>query len=138
MEESSYDPRYLEGVRWFNDGNFFEAHEVWEEIWTECQDPSRPFYQGLIQAAVCLLHFSKRNTRGARKLYHSSRRYLEPFRPRHRGLDLVKLLREMEICCDEIARSEETFPQARLDPRLLPKIQLSNPPFEPDEHVENR
>jgi predicted metal-dependent hydrolase len=114
-------------VRWFNEGNFFEAHEVWEEIWTECRDPSRLFYQGLIQAAVCLLHFSKRNTRGARKLYHSSRRYLEQFGPRHQGLDVVKLLDDMERCCGEVARSEETFPQARLDVRLLPKIHLSNP-----------
>jgi hypothetical protein len=137
VDESQYDPRYLEGVRWFNEGNFFEAHEVWEGLWIECRDPSRSFYQGLIQAAVCLLHFTKRNTRGARKLYHSSRRYLEPFGPCYRGLNLEKLLREMEICCEEISSSEETFPKARLNPGLLPKIQLSNRNSPPDEHVEN-
>jgi uncharacterized protein len=128
VDDGSYDPRYLEGVRWFNAGNFFEAHEVWEAIWTDCHDPSRTFYQGLIQAAVCLHHFGRRNTRGARKLYHSSRRHLEPFCPWHRGMDLVALLKQMEICCGEIAHSEETFPKARLDPQLLPKIQLSNQP----------
>jgi uncharacterized protein len=128
VDSSEYDPRYLEGVRWFNQGNFFQAHEVWEELWMECRDPSRTFYQGLIQVAVCLHHFGRRNIRGARKLYHSSRRHLEPFGAWHRGLDLGKLLRELEICCGEIATSDEYFPKARLNPDLLPKIQVSDPP----------
>lgn len=123
MEESS-DPRYLEGIRWFNRGEFFEAHEVWEELWTEYRGPSRTFYQGLIQAAVCLHHFGNRNLRGAYKLFHSSRRYLEPFRPVHCGLDVDKLLREMEICCRGFAHDPESSPPTRLDPRLLPKIEL--------------
>jgi len=133
VESNEYDPRYLEGVRWFNQGNFFQAHEVWEELWMECRDPSRTFYQGLIQVAVCLHHFSRRNNRGARKLYHSSRRHLEPFGAWHRGLDLGKLLRELEVCCGEIANSDEYFPTARLNPDLLPKIQVSDQPAASDE-----
>jgi uncharacterized protein len=128
VETSNYDPRYLEGVHWFNEGNFFQAHEVWEELWIECRDPSRTFYQGLIQVAVCLHHFGRRNTRGARKLYHSSRRHLEPFSPWHQGLDVARLLKELEICCGEVAGSEEFFPKARLNVQLVPKIQLSSRP----------
>jgi uncharacterized protein len=127
VQENCHDPRYLEGVRWFNEENFFQAHEVWEDLWMERRDPSRTFYQGLIQVAVCLHHFGRRNTRGARKLYHSSRRHLEPFCPRHEGLDLAKLLDDLEFCCRELVSSDDFFPKDRLNPQLLPKIHLSMP-----------
>src|SRR5690606_4025898 len=72
-ESSSYDPRFLQGIAYFNECDFFEAHEVWEDLWSEIQGPSRRFYQGLIQVAVCLHHFGNGNLRGAQKLYHSCR-----------------------------------------------------------------
>ena len=71
-----YDVRYLGGVRFFNDGDFFEAHEAWEGLWLETSGPERRFYQGLIQAAVALYHFGNGNLRGAVKLYGSSLGYL--------------------------------------------------------------
>jgi hypothetical protein len=40
------------GVRHFNDRDYFEAHDVWEEIWMEQRGAARLFYQGLIQVAV--------------------------------------------------------------------------------------
>ncbi len=61
-----YDPRYVRGVEYFNVRAFLDAHEVWENLWLEADASSRTFYQGLIQAAVCLHHFGNRNTRGAR------------------------------------------------------------------------
>jgi len=65
----SYDPRFLAGVRYFNQRDFFEAHESWEELWVDYQGPLRRFYQGLIQVAVCLHHFGNGNMHGTRKLY---------------------------------------------------------------------
>ncbi len=58
-----YDARYLGGVRFFNEGDFFEAHEVWEDLWLNTAGPERRFYQGLIQAAVALYHFGNGNLR---------------------------------------------------------------------------
>jgi predicted metal-dependent hydrolase len=121
-----YDPRYLEGIEHFNKCDFFEAHEVWEEIWQDYTGPSRKFYQGLIQVAVCLHHFGNGNVRGAQKLYHSSRAYLEPYRPRHEGIDLDKLLSELETCCRDILDSTERFPNIEIVPDLIPEIHLEN------------
>ena len=28
-----YDPLYLQGIAYFNACEFFEAHEVWEDLW---------------------------------------------------------------------------------------------------------
>ncbi len=27
------DPRYVEGLRLFNEAEFFAAHDVWEDLW---------------------------------------------------------------------------------------------------------
>ena len=72
-----YDPRYLAGVLLFNAHDYFEAHEVWEDLWAASHGTERRFYQGLIQAAVGLCHFSNGNLGGAAKLYRSSRDYME-------------------------------------------------------------
>jgi len=124
MDAEPYDPRYLQGIEYFNECEFFEAHEVWEEVWQEYQGPSRRFYQGLIQVAVCLHHFGNGNVRGAKKLFHSSRGYLEKFTPRHRGLDVEKLLRELEHCCEEILISQEEIPQVEIVVDRIPEIHL--------------
>jgi predicted metal-dependent hydrolase len=124
VPEAQYDPHYLAGIAFFNQCDFFEAHEAWEELWTEYQGPSREFYQGLIQVAVCLHHFGNENIRGARKLYHSSRKYLEKYRPHHEGIDLEKLFSELEVCCADIIASDEQFPSVQINPELIPEIHL--------------
>jgi hypothetical protein len=127
-DEPQLDHRYLEGIRLFNECDFFEAHDVWEELWSEYQGPSRRFFQGLIQTAVCLHHFGNGNTRGARKLYHSSRAYLADYRPVHLGLDLDKLFVELEACCREILDESETVPKATIRPELIPELHLQTLP----------
>ena len=130
MEEADLEPLYHQGIEHFNACDYFEAHEVWEEVWTEYRGPSRQFYQGLIQAAVALHHFGNGNIRGARKLYHSTRAYLEPYRPAHMGLDLEKFLQQFEQCFAEVTASQEDFPEIDIVPDLIPEIHLDPPPGE--------
>lgn len=127
MDATQYDPRYLEGIRYFNACEFFEAHEVWEELWADYQGPSRRFYQGLIQVAVCLHHFGNGNTRGARKLLRSASDYLRAYGPWHEGIRLDRLLSELETCCAGILQSPEEYPQVEIVPDLIPEIHLEPP-----------
>ena len=129
-EHEAYDPRYLEGIEYFNDCDFFEAHEVWEDLWSDVQGPSRRFYQGLIQVAVCLHHFGNGNTRGARKLYFGSRGYLEDYRPHHLGLNVDRLLEELQRCCADLLSEEPEVPDVEIVPDLIPEIHLEPPPVE--------
>jgi predicted metal-dependent hydrolase len=125
MSASDYDPRYLEGIEHFNKCDFFEAHEVWEELWADTSGEPRRFYQGLIQVAVCLHHFGNGNIRGAKKLYFGCRGYLESYRPHCLGLDVEALLAQLEICCREILESQEEFPRIEIVPDLIPEIHLA-------------
>ena len=129
-ETVEYDPLYLKGIGYFNECEFFEAHEVWEELWTEYRGDLREFYQGLIQVAVALHHFGNGNIRGARKVYHSSSRYLERYRPTEQGLDLEALLQQLESCFAQVLASDEEFPKIEIDPELIPEIHLDPPPGE--------
>jgi len=123
----SYDPLFVSGVNYFNECEFYEAHEVWEELWADYKGPLREFYQGLIQVAVGLHHFGNGNLRGAIKLYHGSRGYLEQYRPRASGVDVDKLLADLEACFAEALASEEEFPDLEIDPDLIPEIHLDPP-----------
>jgi len=62
---SGYAPQYLQGIEHFNAGRYFDAHEVWEEIWLHESGDTKVFYQMLIQAAVGLHHYERGNERGA-------------------------------------------------------------------------
>jgi predicted metal-dependent hydrolase len=126
MSDESYDPRYLAGIEEFNRCEFFEAHEVWEDLWADTSGEPRKFYQGLIQVAVCLHHFGNGNIRGARKLYHSSRGYLENYCPIYQGLDVSTLLAQLEVCCREVIESQEQFPKIEIVPDLIPEIHLQS------------
>jgi uncharacterized protein len=118
------DSLYLQGIRYFNDCEFFEAHEAWEELWTEYRGPLRRYYQGLIQAAVALHHFGNGNIRGAKKVYLSSLAYLEDFRPACQGLDVDAFLAQYARCFSDVLAATEEFPRIEIEPDLIPEIHL--------------
>jgi hypothetical protein len=124
----TYDPRYLAGILHFNKGDFFEAHEVWEDLWSESHGDERRFYQGLIQAAVGLCHFGNGNLGGAAKLYRSSRGYMAPCGSPFLGLDTAGFWRQMELCFAPLLGGSPPDRSVRPDPELLPRITLDPPP----------
>ncbi|HLJ10337.1 MAG TPA: DUF309 domain-containing protein [Planctomycetaceae bacterium] len=121
----NYPAQYLEGLRLFNAEDFFESHEVLEDLWSETQDERRKFYQGLIQAAVALLHFGNGNLGGAKKVYLSCRKYLDPYRPEFEGLDLAAFLDALQYCFQELIDNQQAYPVGiELKDDRIPKITL--------------
>ena len=51
------DARLREGIRLFNDGRFFECHEILEGFYRETEDANKPFIEGLIQLAAAFRLF---------------------------------------------------------------------------------
>jgi uncharacterized protein len=84
-ESSEY---FAEGIRLFNQGNYFEAHEVWEKIWKNVETEQKIFYQGMIQAAAALVHVQRGNYRGAVSLYSKSRGKLDQLPTVWMGIDV--------------------------------------------------
>jgi predicted metal-dependent hydrolase len=81
------------GIELFNEGNYWEAHEVWEREWTpDRKGGDSGFYKGLIQIAAGCLHYSRHNRRGAVNKWRSGADYLRPYLPVHKGVRLIPLV----------------------------------------------
>src|SRR3954463_9715053 len=99
-----YEPRYLAGIVLFNAREYFDAHEVLEDLWNECPDKDRRFYQAVLQAAVALYHFGNGNLRGAVKLFKSAKNYMSAYPNPHQGLDQEAFWTAMGTCFAEVFR----------------------------------
>ena len=82
---------FEQGIDLFNEGRFFECHEAWEEVWKRSDGEVKLFYQGLIQAAVAILHAQRGNLEGAKSLYQKAREKLDPFADEHMGIALGEM-----------------------------------------------
>jgi uncharacterized protein len=84
-----------EGITFFNTGRYYEAHEVWEDLWRETEGPLKALYQGLIQAAVGLHHLNRDNLTGASSQIQKSIRHLSEFTGDFRDIDRPGLIRQL-------------------------------------------
>ncbi|GIP46953.1 hypothetical protein J53TS2_05440 [Paenibacillus sp. J53TS2] len=98
----SYEPLFVAYLVYFNrDRDYFECHEVLEELWLARGHD--PLYKGLLQIAVGLFHARRGNLSGGRKMLLSALEQLSPYPEQSLGIDLGKLLRETEAYIRELA-----------------------------------
>jgi len=88
MEQSLY----VHAINLFNQAAFFDAHEVWEDVWRAAPPEEKKFLQGLIQVAVAFHHHSTGNLIGARSLLERATRNLQGYPEDHAGVQLSALL----------------------------------------------
>ena len=108
-------PALLEGVKQFNDGSFFDAHDTWEPLWRKSWYPAKLFYQGLIKAAVGQEHLKRSNRAGAFSQSRDALLLLQPFTPMCMGIDLVQLISEIEGFLAALKDSEPGPPVLRIE-----------------------
>ena len=102
----------------FNREEYFEAHEVVEDLWNETTGSekgiAREFLKGFIQAAVALEHHRRGNPRGFESVMGTATVYLRRADPAAGGLDVTALLADLEEFRDRVGRGEgPPFPRAR-------------------------
>ena len=99
------DPRFQQAIELFNSQQWYDAHDVFEELWHETAEPERRSLQGILQVAVAQLHLQRGNRRGATILFGEALgRLRRPGTP-DLGLDLDSL-------CAVIQRRLELLQQA--------------------------
>lgn len=99
-ELSSLDPRYIGYFTCFNAGQYYEAHDVLEDLWLEDRaTPESHFYKGLIQFAGAFVHLRKQHDwplhpkhrarlAPAARLFKLAGKSLAPFTPTHQRLSV--------------------------------------------------
>src|SRR5436190_16031346 len=95
------DERYKKFFELFNERDFYECHEVLEDLWMETYAAERPYYQGLIQTATAFYHLENGNLAGARKLFSTGLEYLKNYPDRYLGFELGPY---RQICGDWLDR----------------------------------
>jgi predicted metal-dependent hydrolase len=120
--ERIYPREYLKGIECFNSRDYFDAHEVWEEIWLRSTGEAKLFYQMLIQAAVGLHHYERDNYRGARGLYRNVVEKLQRLPSFYMSLDLTDFSSQLRSFFSELTENELERPIPADRPR--PTIHL--------------
>jgi uncharacterized protein len=92
--EGPLHPEARRGLRLFNAGEYFEAHEALENAWRDEPGPIRDLYRGILQVGVAYYHISRGNYSGARKMFQRCRQWLDPFPSNCRGIDIDRLRRD--------------------------------------------
>ena len=100
---------YRRGIELFNSGAFFDAHEVWEDVWREARGPEKKFLQGLIQVAVAFHHYSTGNLAGASSVLERARKNVADFPAEFGGIS-VAALRESLASWQEALRVGGPYP----------------------------
>jgi hypothetical protein len=86
------------GIELFNRQEFFQCHEVLEELWTVAKQPERWFLQALIHFAVGLYHHQRGNAAGAARQLAKSLRKIRAYLPEWGGVRVAQIEREARRC----------------------------------------
>jgi len=114
-------PRAAEGLRLFNAGEYFEAHEALEDAWNEETGRVRDLYRGILQIAVVYLHITRGNYNGAVKVYARSQKWLNDWANVCRGIEVKRLRHDAKEVMKEVMRlGVERI--AEFDTRLLKTV----------------
>jgi hypothetical protein len=100
--EGGWDARYAAYFHCFNAGDYYEAHDVLEDLWLEDASSDAAFYKALIQLAGGFVHLRKhfehpthpthgRRLQPAARLLRLALTNLAPYPARHLGLDLPQV-----------------------------------------------
>ncbi|RMD51119.1 MAG: DUF309 domain-containing protein [Ignavibacteria bacterium] len=119
----NFQDELLKGVALFNDHEFFQAHDVFEDIWMECKNEEKLFFQGMVQISVGCFHAISGNMRGANSQLEKGIEKLKKFSPLHRKIDLKSLIIDINVLSlevkkqinDKVGIGYESFPKIKLN-----------------------
>jgi hypothetical protein len=81
---------------------WFDAHEALEDEWRLAPSPERDFLQGLVHVTVAWYHASRGNAPGASRQLAKASRRLAPYAPAHRGVDVARVLGQVEAAAARV------------------------------------
>jgi hypothetical protein len=121
---------YYEGIRLFNEAEYFAAHDEWEEVWTLVQDKRREqYYRSIIKGAVSLVLLQSGRAVGARQVFVDCVDEFEGLPPVFMGLDIPKHIERLRHALQPAIEDLEAR-KVVIDPSRLFKIELLYDPFE--------
>jgi predicted metal-dependent hydrolase len=107
-----------EGLRLYDAGEFFTAHEAWESVWLGLPEPEKTFLQGLIQVTAAFHHLQRNNPLGTTLLLQAALRRLDRYPATFGGISVALLCHDIR---ERLRRLEAGEPASHLvSPRIRP------------------
>ena len=107
IDPKGHDIRYAGYFELFNRGQYYEAHDVLEDLWLPVRkEKEGDFYKGLIQLAGAFVHLKKERLRPAGALFKLARTNLWKFAPLFRSLDLMEVIEVIDRAMKTLEASE--------------------------------
>jgi predicted metal-dependent hydrolase len=127
-------PYYRAFFECWNEQQYYEAHDVLEQLWLNTKSADANYFKGLIQAAGAFVHLQKqfehpshakhsRRLPPAVRLFRLAEKNLMNFAPRHHALNVSALCQLLSRYADEIVTSDYTINP--WSPEIAPKLDLS-------------
>ena len=113
------DNLFNRGIKYFNNKKYYDAHESWEELWSEYKLNDALFVQGLIQLSVAFFHITNLNLKGSRSLFEKCLPKLKEFSSYHRGINLEEIIGAAENSYQEVMSISNS---EKFNWELAPKI----------------
>jgi predicted metal-dependent hydrolase len=126
-------PYYRAFFRCWNEQQYYEAHDVLEQLWLKTKSSDSDFFKGLIQAAGAFVHLQKhfqhpshakhsRRLSPAVRLFRLAQKNLANFAPWHHGLEVTGLCQLLSRYADQIIASDYTINP--WSPEAAPQLKL--------------
>jgi uncharacterized protein len=107
-----------EGLRLYDAGEFFTAHEAWESVWLGSPEPEKTFLQGLIQVTAAFHHLQRNNALGTVLLLQAALRRLDRYPASFGGISVALLCHDIR---ERLRSLEAGEPEPQLtSPRIRP------------------
>lgn len=100
----SIHPAAIKGMKLFNVGEYWLAHEELEEAWKEESGAIRELYRAILQTGVVYLHVTRNNYNGAVKVYGRVQKWIQHWPEVCRGIQIGQLRRELDVVIQEVRR----------------------------------
>lgn len=108
------EEKIAEGIRLFNSGKFFEAHEALEAVWLKTESDRKRFLHGLIQVAAAFHHRAQRNPAGFQSLLEKGCAKLDGFGSEVESIDLAGFLLQLQPWRERLEFSSSQIPDVPL------------------------
>jgi uncharacterized protein len=100
-----------EGLKKFNEGQYYKQHDLFEELWMKTDSPVRDLYRAVLQVGIAYYQIERGNYRGALKMLQRSVQWLLILPDICQGIK-VKQLRDDSF---RVRAELERLGEARLD-----------------------
>ena len=101
-EDKIKDDLYNKGVEAFEKHEFYDAHEHWEDLWSDYRLKDAKFVQALIQLSVGYFHITNSNINGANGLLRKCIPKFEMYLPEKRGIKIEKILIQVNASLENL------------------------------------